>query len=138
MSYLFEKVSYLRGLADGMNIDETKNEGKLLVAIIDALEDFAEVIEEIDEDLSELDDAVTDIDEDLTALEDDFYDEDLQIEEYECPECGEPIYLDDVMLMSDEITCPSCGEKLEIEDDFDGFDEAEGCGGNCNCGSEEE
>ncbi len=128
MSLLFEKVSYLRGLADGMNIDATKNEGKLLVAIIDALEDFAEVIEEIDEDLSELDDAVTDIDEDLTALEEDFYEEDFDVEEFECPECGEPIYLDDELLMADEIICPSCGKELEIED------EVEGC---CDCNCEE-
>jgi formylmethanofuran dehydrogenase subunit E len=132
MSYLFEKVSYLRGMADGMNIDETKNEGKLLVAIIDALEDFAEVIEEIDEEISELDEVITDIDEDLTTLEEDFYDEEIHIEEFECPECGEPIYLDDVMLMSDEVTCPSCGKELEIEDDF------EDCGCDCNCEGEEE
>lgn len=38
MSKLSEKISYLRGLAEGMNLDTKKNEGKLLSEVIDALE----------------------------------------------------------------------------------------------------
>ena len=130
MSILFEKVSYLKGLADGMDLDSSTKEGKLLLSIIDALGEFAEVIEEIDEDLSELDDAILDIDEDLTSLEEDFYDEDY-IEELDCPECGEVIYLDDDMLLQDTVICPSCGKELDIEDDNCDSD----C--SCTCGCEE-
>ena len=129
MSILFEKVSYLKGLADGMEIDASTKEGKLLLNIIDALEEFAEVIDDIDEDLSELDDAVLDLEEDLTSLEDDFYDE-TYIDEFECPECGETIYLDEDML-DEPIICPNCGKELELEDE----DEDDGC--CCGCGCEE-
>ena len=36
-----EKVAYLKGLAEGMELDTGKKEGKLLSAIIDVLEDIA-------------------------------------------------------------------------------------------------
>ena len=38
MAYLSEQVAYLRGLADGMKIDDSTNEGKLLLKIVDVLE----------------------------------------------------------------------------------------------------
>ena len=31
MAYLSEKVAYLKGLAEGMKLDDTKNEGKMLL-----------------------------------------------------------------------------------------------------------
>ena len=44
MDYLYQRVSYLKGLAEGLGIDEESKEGKLLLHIIDALEDFADVM----------------------------------------------------------------------------------------------
>ena len=40
MKYLREKVSYLKGLADGLPLDENTNEGKVLRAIIEVLDDM--------------------------------------------------------------------------------------------------
>jgi len=40
MSELTEKIAYLRGLADGMNLDKETNEGKLISEIIDVLGDM--------------------------------------------------------------------------------------------------
>lgn len=74
MDYLYQKVSYLKGLAEGLGIDEESKEGKLLIHIIDALEDFAEVIDEIIEDYESLEQYVEYIDEDLTDVEDELYD----------------------------------------------------------------
>ena len=42
-----EKVAYLKGLAEGMELDTDKKEGKLLSAIIDVLEDIALELEDI-------------------------------------------------------------------------------------------
>ena len=36
-----EKVAYLKGLAEGMELDTEKKEGKLIAAIIDILDDIA-------------------------------------------------------------------------------------------------
>ena len=64
-----EKVAYIKGLADNAGFDKNDEKDKVLKAIIDALEDIAASIGEINEQL----DAV---DEDLAVLEEDFYEED--------------------------------------------------------------
>lgn len=73
MNYLMEKVSYLKGLADGLGFEETTKEGKLLLNIVDTLGEFAEVLEVLAEDQVELEDYVDFIDEDLADLEEDVY-----------------------------------------------------------------
>ena len=47
MSYLPEKMAYIKGLAEGLDIDASTKEGKLLLAIVDALSDTADEIYEI-------------------------------------------------------------------------------------------
>lgn len=73
MDYLYQKVAYLRGLAEGLGVEEESKEGKLLLHIIDTLDDFAEAIEEILEEQEELEEYVSYIDEDLNDVEDDLY-----------------------------------------------------------------
>src|SRR5665648_652437 len=80
MEYLFQKVSYLKGLADGLGIDDSSKEGKLLMAIVETLEDFAEVMEEVVEDQIDLEEYVNFIDEDLADVEEDIYGEDEDFE----------------------------------------------------------
>ncbi len=82
MDYLFQKVSYLQGLADGLNVDDSTNEGKLLLHIIDVLGEFAEVLDEVIEDQVDLEEYVNFIDEDLSDVEDEIYgtDEDFDYE----------------------------------------------------------
>lgn len=74
MNYLFQKVSYLQGLADGLNLDDQTKEGKLLMEIIDVLGEFAEVLDEVIEDQIDLEEYVSFIDEDLSDVEDEIYD----------------------------------------------------------------
>ena len=42
-----EKVAYLKGLAEGMELDTEKKVGKLLSAIIDVLDDIALELEDV-------------------------------------------------------------------------------------------
>ena len=58
-----EKVSYLRGLAEGLAIDESTKEGKILLAIIDTLDDMAFSITDVEENLNEISEEVDVIDE---------------------------------------------------------------------------
>ena len=145
MSYLSEKVSYLQGLAEGMNISDQTNEGKLLLKIIDALDDFAGAVseiteiqeemqmqvDEIDDDLAEVEDAVFDDDECGCGCDDEF-DDDFECQSFECPNCGEEIFLDEDFLEdeNEEITCPNCGEVIELEFDCDCH--------NCDCHAEDD
>ena len=138
MNYLREKVAYLKGLAEGMQLDDSKNEGKLLKAMIDVLEDIAmavddmeaeqesisELVEEIDEDLAEVENIVYSFNKEYRFTnkpedEDEEGEEDGEGEELECPHCNEKIRVDDDMLEhgSNVIECPHCHGNVEIECD---------------------
>ena len=65
-----EKVAYLKGLAEGMELDTEKKEGKLLSAIIDVLEDIALELEDIHDETSELADGLDAVSDDLEDVED--------------------------------------------------------------------
>ena len=69
MGYLSERVSYLRGLADGLKIDEDTNEGKLFKLIIDVIDDIAISVEDAEDTQNEILDAVDDIEERLDEAE---------------------------------------------------------------------
>ena len=133
-----ERIAYLKGLIEGMKIDESTNEGKLFINIIDVLEDMAMDMADLCDDIAEISDAVDEIDEALSELEEDVYgDEDDACDcdamyEVECPSCGDTICLDEGMIEEGEIECPNCGEKLEF--DLDEEDE-DACG--CGCEDEE-
>ncbi len=138
-----EKVSYIKGLAEGLGLENDTKEGKILNAIIDLLGDISEEIDCIEEDYAELCEQVDAVDEDLSAVEDLIYEddddcdcdccdcEDDDLYEVECPKCHDIIYLDGEMLEEEGITCPNCGTDLEF--DFDGCD----CD-CCDCGCEDE
>ena len=53
-----ERVAYLKGLAEGMELNTDKREGKLLAAIIDVLEDIALELEDIQDEQAELADGL--------------------------------------------------------------------------------
>ena len=132
-----EKVAYLKGLAEGMELDTEKKEGKLLSAIIDVLEDIAlelQDIEDTQEELGEGLDVVSDDLEDVEDLlfgEDDDEDDDLyepdELDSSEdcyattCPNCEETIYFDESVLEEGQVLCPNCGEKLCF--DLDGLED---------------
>lgn len=83
MDFLKERVSYVRGLADGLGIQESSKEGKLLLEIVRVLEDFADVLEETIENQMELEEYVNFIDEDLADVEDEIYDSDDEYDDYD-------------------------------------------------------
>jgi hypothetical protein len=129
---IMEKVAYLKGLAEGMELDTEKKEGKLLAAIIDLLEDIALELEDLwdgEEELYEGLDAVSDDLEDVEDLIFEDEDEDEDEDEYDeedfdddedcyattCPTCEEEIFFDESILEEGEVICPNCGEKLEFD-----------------------
>ena len=122
-----EKVSYIKGLAEGMKLDDSTNEGKLLLAILDALTDIAYQLEEVDADLNDMADVVGDIDECVADLEEAVYGgdddghccdcgcEDEDMYEITCPKCDNSIVVDFDVIAAGEILCPNCGEPLEFD-----------------------
>ena len=122
-----EKIAYLKGLMEGMNVDTESNEGKLFAAVVDVLDEIALEVEDLTDEVMELGDGLDVISDALSDVEDIVYDDeddddedDEEDEEEECyattcPECEEEIFFDDTMLEDGEIICPNCGAKLEFD-----------------------
>lgn len=122
MSKISEKVAYLDGLMEGLDLEDVKLK-KLFTAVIDALDEIAEeisdhedAIAEIDESLDEVYDAMDDYDEILFGEDDeDEKEEDDDFFEVVCPNCGETVYFDEDMLDNPEgLLCPNCNETIDL------------------------
>lgn len=146
MELLREKIAYLKGLAEGLNVDEGSKEGKLFLSIIDVLDEVAQEMHELVETQDEITDYVEELDEDLSDLEEEFYDEESDSEEFEdeeedlddefyevqCPNCNDTIVVDeDAFVNEDVVICPNCKTEIEFE-----VDECE-CN-DCHCGDDHE
>ena len=125
-----EKIAYLKGLMEGMNVDTESNEGKLFAAVVDVLDEIALEVEDLTDEVMELGDGLDVISDDLSDVEDIVYDEwdddddddedDEDDEEEECyattcPECEEEIFFDDSVLEDGKVECPNCGATLEFD-----------------------
>lgn len=122
MSKISEKVAYLDGLMEGLDLEDVKLK-KLFTAVIDALDEIAEeisdhedAIAEIDESLDEVYDAMDDYDEIIFGEDDeDEEEEDDDFFEVVCPNCGETVYFDEDMLDNPEgLLCPNCNETIDL------------------------
>ncbi len=131
---LLERVSYIRGLMEGLSLDEKEPMTKLVAEIVDVLDEMAATVEDMDEYINELDEYIGEIDEDLEAVED-YLDEELDEEVIEddfysviCPNCGEEFCVDDETAQKGELNCPNCNEELEFD-----LSECDCCEGDCDC-----
>lgn len=139
MSELTKRAAYLKGLAEGMKIDTETNEGKLLSAIIDFLNDMADEVEAIDEEQGFIADVIDDMEEEIEVIgnevfdEFEYDDEDEDDEAFEicCQGCGEDFLVCAEDLMDGEILCPNCGAEIVFDFDCDG--ECGECDGECDC-----
>ena len=146
---LTERIAYIRGLADGLKLDESKDEVKVINAIIDLLEDMAYDVVEMEEIVDEVCDQVDEIDEDLADVEEELYGEDYEDDwddeddddfdpfdddeayyEVTCPSCNETTIVDEDALIEGELDCPYCGAEIEfdfseLEEDLEALDGAE-------------
>ena len=135
-----EKVAYLKGLIEGMEIDAATKEGKILKAIMDVLSDVALSVEDLEATVQEMGEQVDTIDEDLDALETDYYDEydecdddcdcdcdccDDEFYDVTCPNCNEEFAVDEDTLLDGGVDCPLCGKHLEFD--------IEECDDDCDC-----
>ena len=139
-------------LVDGLGIDDTTKEGKIIKAMSALLGEMAEVIESVDEDLSRAYDQINDLSDELEDLEADLYeeeDEDGESEDAEdedtdgdddakdddiasepfyevaCPNCGETVYVSEDDLDAGEANCAHCGVTFEVALEGDGEEDAE-------------
>ena len=73
---LNEKAAYIKGLAEGLELDAKSKEGKIIAAILDLVTDMAQSVSDLEEDVEYLNDYIEEIDEDLGNLEEIVYTDD--------------------------------------------------------------
>jgi len=146
MEDLQTKLGYLRGLMQGLGVNEETKEGQVINQVVMILNELVDQVQEIREDHEELFSYVEAIDEDLAILEDSIenqqanmgnhnrelaaydYGEDIYSSDegyeigfaVECPECREEVTIDEDVLEDEEaleVLCPSCGRVVFINDE---------------------
>ncbi len=135
---LSERAAYLKGLMDGLEIDDSTKEGKVLLALYDVVSEICETVDTIDADVDDIVEFCDTVDQDLSDVEDAVFGEDDECDcgecdcddcdccddddctyEVVCPTCGDTIELNDLMLEDGSVECPNCGELLEFDLDED-------------------
>ena len=138
---LTEKTAYIKGLCDGLQLDATTPEAKIINALVDLVNDMAAEIAELEEDVANVYEYCDELDEDLGAVEEYLIDElddecdcdcDGDCDNCDCDgDCNECEYGcgcdcgcdcdcdcdDDEEFF--EIICPSCGETVCFDQELD-------------------
>ena len=130
-----EKVAYLKGLAEGLDLDTQKSkEAKLISVMIGILEEIGLSIEDLEENALALGEEIDVLSDDLADVESVVFDEDEDEDdedfdddwfEVECPTCEETLVIDDEALEEGYIECPNCESRfaLDLSDDVVEADE---------------
>ena len=122
-----EKTAYLKGLLEGLKIDDSTDQGKLLSVIVETLNDIALAVSDLESDAAEmaenvemLKDAIDDIDEEMEEMEETIDDicevlEDCCDDDDECDcDCDDDCDCDETFY---QLSCPTCGEEICVDED---------------------
>ena len=133
---LTEKMSYLQGLLDGLELDRSTKEGKALLQMSEVISELVSYVEDLQNQVDELTELCDVIDEDLGQVEDDFYKDfdgfNTGKDDFDCGNCKGCLDTDeDISEDSDEdedfgfddedeelyeVTCPTCGDTILIDE----------------------
>lgn len=128
---LSERAAYIKGLAEGLDLEADKKESRVIKEMLELLSEMASDVDDLSADVGDLFDAIEVLDEDLGVVEEEIFGDIMSpmgedVYEITCPNCNETVVLDEEMLMDGDVVCPECGERIEIEID------------TCDCGHHHE
>ena len=130
-----KRISYLKGMAEGLGLGNGTKEERVLQLMIEILEEMSNEIEALSANVLVLDDDVSNILDDVLDLENALEDEEpplfapqasaqsvqpLEVEQPQfyvvnCPRCDDEITLDEDVLSFGHVDCPTCNERLEFD-----------------------
>ena len=131
---LTEKIAYMKGLLDGMELDGSTKEGKAILQMAEVMEEMGVYIDDLQSQVDELTELCDLLDKDLGEVETDLYcdddDDDLSEDdddEDEDFDIGQvlPADYDDYAFDDDDeefdevqyvVNCPSCGETVSLSE----------------------
>ena len=124
-----EKIAYIKGLAEGLKLDENKDEVKVLKAVIELLDEMSDVVCETKDTLDGLSYSVEAIDDELSELEEAVYDDKdgecchghhhhhhFCDDEFDFDDCNCDCGCDDEEVFY-EVTFPTCGAEINVAED---------------------
>ena len=127
-----EKAAYLKGLMDGLKLDEEKPEGQMIAAIVDLLGDVTKRLADVEETTIAISDELDEIEEDLDAIEDyildedcdedfdedydDDFDDDYDEDDFDDDDCDECFAFGDEETTVYEVKC-ACGNIIDFDED---------------------
>lgn len=132
---LTDKMAYVRGMIDGMDLDLTSTkEGRVLGQLLELMQTMTDTVTDLQDQVDELSEMTDLLDQDLGDVENILYDdmdmdvydndnsvtpriEDTTEDIYEtvCPKCEHVLTVDEATLDAGEMKCPYCGELLEFD-----------------------
>lgn len=118
MRDISEKVSYLQGLSEGLNISDGNPQGKIITGILGVLDDISGILVDMRSEFNIVKEYIESIDDDLFELEENFK-QDRDVIELSCDNCGEELCFDADLIEEDdviEIICPRCNEVVFVND----------------------
>ena len=133
-----EKAAFVKGLIEGLDLDDDKKETKAISAILEWMDSISSSFGNLEEDVDDICEQLSIIDEDLCDVEKEVFgenecsdcdcgcDEEGEFYEVKCPSCGKISCFDEGTLCDGQIDCPNCGEILEFD-----LSDLEGC--SCGC-----
>ena len=128
---LTEKVAYIKGLMEGLKLDASNDQVKVLSAVVDLLEDLSLTVSDLEDSADETAELLDVLDEDLGSVEEFLYGEEdgcscggsgchhdgtdgEEVYQVTCGNCGTDLCITEEALDEGGITCPNCGESLEL------------------------
>ena len=110
---LTDQPAYLKGLMQGLELDEQKNEGKVLKAMYDLLAELCDAVTALDDDMDQVFDELDAMDEDMDDLEEYVYGDEVDEEDEEEDEGGDELEAEEEY----ELTGPNCGQVTGVDED---------------------
>ena len=127
-----EKVSYLKGLMEGLDYDTDTKEGRIIRMMADILDDLAQEVQRQEDEIADMGEYMEAMDEDLTNVEDELFGEeeddcccddcedgdcccdDEAAYEIVCPHCGKTICFEE-QPEGETFVCPACSKEIPLE-----------------------
>ncbi|NLV17659.1 MAG: AraC family transcriptional regulator [Syntrophomonadaceae bacterium] len=121
MKKLNERISFLQGLGQGMNVAGSSPQGTMIIEMLGVMSDIAENLNGLRRDFESFKIYVESIDDDLYDLAENLYreDDEDQYIQVSCKNCGEDVYFEAIYLNDEdviEIVCPNCDEVVYVND----------------------
>ena len=134
---LTEKIAYMKGLLDGMELDSSTKEGKAILQMAEVMEEMGVYIDDLQSQVDELTELCDLLDQDLGDVETDLYcDEDDDDDDYSSDSDDDsdedfrigqvlPADYDDFSYDDDDedyddvqyvVNCPSCDETVNLSE----------------------